>query len=99
MKHFLDSILAEKERLKKKLLNAKSMCLTERQKKEFEEAVECHTCKQPLNQKDFRRDHCHISGAYREAAHNKCNLNFKLSKNIPIVFHNLKIYDAHHIIT
>ena len=45
------------------------------------------------------RDHCHTTGKYLGAAHSKCNIGrtdrwFK----IPVVFHNLKGYDAHYII-
>ena len=40
-------------------------------------------------------DHCHYTGLYRGAAHNNCNLKYKIPKHIPIVFHNLSGYDAH----
>lgn len=43
-------------------------------------------------------DHNQVIGAYRGAAHVRCSLNYKQSRNIPIVFHNLHHYDAHHII-
>ena len=35
------------------------------------------------------RDHCHVSGNF------SCNANFKISKKVPVVFHNLKGYDGH----
>ena len=44
------------------------------------------------------RDHCHYTGKYRGATHNICNLRYKVSKEIPIVFHNGSIYDYHFII-
>ena len=34
------------------------------------------------------RDHCHYIGKYRGAAHNICNLKFKVPNEIPVVFHN-----------
>ena len=44
---------------------------------------------------DKVRDHCHISGKYRGASHWKCNINLKLGKKIPVIFHNLKVSDSH----
>lgn len=44
------------------------------------------------------RDHCHITGSFRGAAHNACNLNLRLASHIPVVIHNLRGYDGHLII-
>ena len=41
------------------------------------------------------RDHCHITGKYRGAAHWSCNVTLKLTKNVFILFHNLKAYGSH----
>ena len=41
------------------------------------------------------RDHCHFTGEYRGAAHNKCNLECRKPLILPVVFHNLQGYDAH----
>ena len=43
------------------------------------------------------RDHCHFTGKYRGAGHSKCDMNYKIIKDIPIVFHNAS-YDSHFII-
>ena len=43
------------------------------------------------------RDHFHYTGKFRGAAHNKCNLNYKVPKDIPIIIHNAS-YDTHFII-
>ena len=47
-------------------------------------------------------DHSHLDGTYRGAAHSVCNRNEgtanKKNYKIPVFFHNLKGYDAHHII-
>ena len=43
------------------------------------------------------KDHCHYTGKFRGAAHSKCNLNYKVPKDIPTIIHNAS-YDAHFII-
>ncbi len=40
-------------------------------------------------------DHCHITGKYRGAACDKCNLRMKVPMFVPVIFHNLEGYDAH----
>ena len=32
---------------------------------------------------------------FRGAAHNKCNLNLRLRRKLPVSFHNWQVYDAH----
>ena len=44
------------------------------------------------------RHHCHFTGKYRGAAHNMCNLRYKIPKNIRVIFHNGSTYDYHFII-
>ena len=44
---------------------------------------------------DKVRDHCHVTGKFRGAAHNKCNINLRLPRKLPIIFHNLQGYDGH----
>ena len=58
----------------------------------------CYICKKEFNNNDKVRDHCHYTGKYRGAAHNICNLRYKVPKEIPIVFHNGSTYDYHFII-
>lgn len=43
------------------------------------------------------RDHCDVTGQYRESAHELCKANFKLSYKVPVIFHNLRGYDSHFI--
>ncbi|XP_065639659.1 uncharacterized protein LOC136072381 [Hydra vulgaris] len=63
-------------------------------KNNFDNAKICHICEKDLNE-DRVRDHCHITGKYRGAAHSDCNLQFKIPKFIPVLFHNLSGYDSH----
>ena len=41
------------------------------------------------------RDHCHLFGKFRGAAHEICNLKYKVPKFCQVVFHNLSGYDSH----
>ena len=44
----------------------------------FTNATTCHICTKQLGD-DKVRNHCHIAGNYRGAAHNECNLNYRLN--------------------
>ena len=43
------------------------------------------------------KDHCHYTGKFRGVAHSKCNLNYKVQKEIPVIIHDAT-YDTHFII-
>ena len=75
-------------------IKVKEMVFTEEDKKRFNKEKECWICRELLKD-DKVRDHCHYTGRYRGAAHNKCNLKYRKPKFIPVVFHNLTGYDSH----
>ena len=56
------------------------------------------TKKKKSTKQDVKLDHCHFTGKYRGAAHSKCNLKYKVPKNIPVAFHNGSSYDNHFVI-
>ena len=72
----------------------KNMKITKKEKQDFQKETVCHICENPLNN-DKVRDHCHLTGRFRGAAHSKCNLRFRLPKFYPVIFHNLSGYDTH----
>ena len=82
--------------------------LTNEEIESYENQEICHICEKGFctdkdNKKEFKlkrkvRDHCHYTGRYRGAAHSICNLRYKISKEIPVAFHNGSSYDYHFII-
>ena len=77
--------------------------LTKEENKSYKDQEACHICKEKFsmdkddkNYKNKRKvkDHCHYTGKLREAAHSKCNLNYKVPKDIPIIIHNAS-YNTH----
>ena len=67
--------------------------LTEEEKKMHNEQKVCYICKKIFrtgddNKKYKVRDHCHYTGKYRGDAHDTYNLRYKITKEIPVVFHN-----------
>ena len=61
----------------------------------FEMTNICWICGGLIENTDNKvRDHCHITGKYRGAAHYSCNINLKITKKVPVISHNLKEYDS-----
>ena len=66
--------------------------LTKKEEKKYNKQEVCHICKKGFSTDDSNkkhhkvRDHCHYTGKYRGAAHDICNLRYKISKEIPVCF-------------
>ena len=80
----------------------KMIPLTTEENIHYNEQEICYICKKEFDKSDKKnykvRDHCHYTGKHRGAAHNICNLRYKIPKEIPVVFHNGFTYDYHFII-
>ena len=62
----------------------------------FQKSNNFWICKKLIhNGEEKVRDHCHVTGKFRGAAHGNCNINFQLTKKVAVIFHNLKGYDSH----
>ena len=78
--------------------------LTKKEEKKHNKQKFCYICSKEFNTDDNDKkyhkvkDHCHYTGKYRGAAHDICNLRYKISKEIPVVFHNGSTYYYHFII-
>ena len=95
---FIKAILEERKYCKKIMKDQfnKNLVMTEEEKHLFQQSNNCWICQELIANEDGKvRDHCHITGKFRGSAHWDCNINFQLTKKIPVIFHNLKGYDSH----
>ena len=82
----------------------KMIPLTKKEEENHNKQKVCYICKKEFNIGDNDKkhhkvkDHCHYTRKYRVAAHNICNLRYRIPKEIPIVFHNGSTHDYHFII-
>ena len=77
--------------------------ITKEENKFYKKQEASHICKEKFcmdkddenyKNKGKVKDHCHYTGKFIGAAHSKCNLNYKVPKEIPIIIHNAS-YDTH----
>ena len=89
-KFFTDIFEEEKEILEKlKQFQKTPMNLSIEEKVSHKNAKTCYVCENNFTKENRKvRDHCHVTGNYRGASCNKCNLSMKLTKTIPVIFHN-----------
>jgi len=93
---FVDTFEADIKRIYNEFKFPKEMIFAEDDAKIYRAATTCQICYGEFGDDDDQvRGHCHLSGKFRGAAHSKCNLNYKLPKFYPVVFHNLSGYDSH----
>ena len=70
--------------------------MTEEEENLFQKSNNCWICKKIFNNDEEKvRDHCQVTGNFRDAAHGNCNVNFQWTKKVPVIFHNLRGYDNH----
>ena len=95
---FIEKILKEFEYCKKVMKKHfnKNLIMSEEEEHLFQQSSSCWICKKLIdNDEEKVRDHCHVTGKFRGAAHRNCNVNFQLTKKVPVIFHNLRGYDSH----
>ena len=61
----------------------------------YQNSQDCWICNEKITKnKDKVKDHYHITGKYRGLVHSNCNLQLQMPKKLPIIFHNLEVYDG-----
>ena len=70
--------------------------MSEKEEHLFQQSNSYWICKKLIdNDEEKVRDHCHKTGKFRGAARWNCNINFHLTKKMPVIFHYLRGYDSH----
>ena len=73
----------------------KNLIITE-EEDQYQSSNTCWICKKLIDHDDKKvRDHCHVTSKFRGAAHWSCNLNVQLTRNVPVIFHNLRGCESH----
>lgn len=74
--------------------------MTENDIDEFNTAKVCYICAKPFfKESEKYKDHDHVTGKFLGTACNACNLKrAQKYMELPLIFHNAKGYDLHHII-
>ena len=74
----------------------KNLIMSEEEEHLFQQSNSCWICKKLVdNDEEKVRDHCHVTGKFRGAAHWDCNIHFPLTKKVSVIFHNLRGYDSY----
>ena len=86
---FLRRLLELEPILLAALFDNRRLVMTEVDQQKFDAADVCYMCQQPFGQSQNEskvRDHCHITGLFRGAAHSLCNLQARNDYSIPVFF-------------
>ena len=74
----------------------KNLIMSEEEEYLFQQSSSCWICKKLIdNDEEKVRGHCHVTVKFRGAAYWDCNINFQLTKKVPVIFDNLRGYDSH----
>ena len=74
--------------------NRKRILWEKGEKEAFMKTDICWFCRKKIEGKKVA-DHCHLTGKFRGAAHEICNLQAKVPEFTPVFMHNLDGYDSH----
>ena len=87
---FIEAILEEYKYCKKVMKKHfnKNLIMIE-EEEYFQSSNTYWICEEPIEVDDEKvREHCHITGKFRGAAHWSYNINLQLTKKVPVIFHN-----------
>ena len=91
----IEANLEEYDYCKKLIKNHfnKNLVMSAKDERRFQSSNKCWIHNKLFVAKDNKvRDHCHIAGG---SAYWSCNINLRLTKEVPVIFHNLRGYNSH----
>ena len=96
---FLDRMLELQKEAIHFYYDEKRIIMTPTDEQTFKTSPNCWICGKDFDaaRNDRVKDHDHITGMYRGAAHSRCNIRAQRTCKVPIFFHNLRGYDGHFI--
>ena len=106
-KLFVETLTEDLRPIYEILKTPKPIVISDSEKDQHKKSDSCYACgiefkATRVNEKTKKEekvikcaDHCHITGKYRGAACDKCNLRMRVPKFVPVLFHNLEGYDSH----
>ena len=95
---FVKAILKKYEYCKKVMKKHfnKNLIMSEKEEEQFQSSNISWICEKLIDFDDEKvRDHCHVTGKLRGAAHWSCKINLQLTEKVPVIFQNLRGYDSH----
>ena len=98
VKWFLQRMLTIRDEIISLLQDKQDLIMTPADWQAFHQARTCWICGCPFDPRkmeDKVRDHDHLSGKFRGAAHSICNLKLHKTFKIPVFLHNFRGYDGH----
>lgn len=93
---FLKKLVEIEEECMAVLLDPRRLVMTPTDEERFQAAQDCYICRKEFRGQNIKvRDHDHVTGKFRGAAHQSCNLQLRTQYKIPVFFHNFRGYDSH----
>ena len=94
---FVNEVIKIENKMKFYFKNTKKdIVMTQEDEEDFKNSKVCWFCELPSNG-NVVSDHCLLTGRYRGAAHEVCNINMKHEQSnfLTFMFHNFSNYDCH----
>lgn len=96
---FLNRIVEIEAACLRVLFNENRLVMSVEDTEKFNASRECYLCGRAFAERQIKvRDHDHVTGRFRGAAHQGCNLQLRKQYKIPVFLHNFRGYDCHLIV-